>query len=386
MAERRKIGLIYHYNENWIGGTYYIENIIHSLRHVEEELKPSLVIFTDTEQTFEKLKQKTAYPYLIYESITKKLSVAERLINKVSRFLFGKNLIVKSITNNDVVFLFPNPTRGVFRNVKNEQKIFWIPDFQEIHLPQFFTERQIKYRSNNNKNIAETAKKIVFSSKSALKDFKDNYTKSSSKQILLPFSVTKTTPEFTKNEIVSVLQTYNITTPFFIVPNQLWVHKNHTIILEAAQLLKAKNDDFQILCTGKEFDSRNPDYPAELKAKNEALNLSNTIKFLGFIPKNDLEVLIQESIAVIQPSLFEGWNTGIEESKCDSKFILASDIPVHREQLENYPNKKYFNNVNAAVLAEELKIILEKHPQIIKYDYTKDVKRFSYEFLQLTHL
>ena len=41
---------------------------------------------------------------------------------------------------------------------------------------------------------------------------------------------------------------------------------------------------------------------------------------------------MRQSVAVLQPSLFEGWSTTVEEAKSIGKTILLSDIPVHREQ------------------------------------------------------
>ena len=37
--------------------------------------------------------------------------------------------------------------------------------------------------------------------------------------------------------------------------------------------------------------------------------------------------------AIIQPSLFEGWSTVVEDARALGRPIIASDIPVHREQL-----------------------------------------------------
>jgi glycosyltransferase involved in cell wall biosynthesis len=35
---------------------------------------------------------------------------------------------------------------------------------------------------------------------------------------------------------------------------------------------------------------------------------------------------------VINPSLFEGWSTTVEEAKSMGKALILSDIPTHREQ------------------------------------------------------
>jgi hypothetical protein len=47
------------------------------------------------------------------------------------------------------------------------------------------------------------------------------------------------------------------------------------------------------------------------------------------------------AIAVINPSLFEGWSTSVEESKSRGKAVIHSDIPVHCEQA---PARGYFFN------------------------------------------
>ena len=41
MAKRIKVGIIYSYDENWIGGTYYYQNLIQSLNLLPERRKPS---------------------------------------------------------------------------------------------------------------------------------------------------------------------------------------------------------------------------------------------------------------------------------------------------------------------------------------------------------
>jgi len=41
---------------------------------------------------------------------------------------------------------------------------------------------------------------------------------------------------------------------------------------------------------------------------------------------------MKKSIAIIQPSLFEGWSTVVEDAKSLGKNIIVSDINVHIEQ------------------------------------------------------
>jgi len=53
---------------------------------------------------------------------------------------------------------------------------------------------------------------------------------------------------------------------------------------------------------------------------------------LGTVPYSTLVSLMHHSIAVVQPSLYEGWSTTVEESKAMRKQILLSNIDVHLEQ------------------------------------------------------
>ena len=42
--------------------------------------------------------------------------------------------------------------------------------------------------------------------------------------------------------------------------------------------------------------------------------------------------IMRRSLAVLQPSLFEGWSTTLEEARSIGKRTIVSDIAVHREQ------------------------------------------------------
>jgi hypothetical protein len=59
----------------------------------------------------------------------------------------------------------------------------------------------------------------------------------------------------------------------------------------------------------------------------------------------------------VQPSLSEGWNTGVEEAHLFGKRILLSDIAVHREQ--NPDRATYFDARNPADLSGHLGKLFE---------------------------
>jgi glycosyltransferase involved in cell wall biosynthesis len=87
------------------------------------------------------------------------------------------------------------------------------------------------------------------------------------------------------------------------------------------------------------------------KVKNSGLE--NRFVCLGKVPFPVLVSLMHYSIAVLQPSLFEGWSTTIEESKAMCKRIILSNIDVHLEQAPE--RGLYFSPDSSYQLAEHLK-------------------------------
>ena len=87
------------------------------------------------------------------------------------------------------------------------------------------------------------------------------------------------------------------------------------------------------------------------------LDLRSQVAFLGTIPYEHVKHLIRQSIAVINPSLYEGWSTTVEEVKSIGKQILLSDLEVHKEQ--SPPKSKYFNPEDIDGLARLLKQVWE---------------------------
>jgi len=78
------------------------------------------------------------------------------------------------------------------------------------------------------------------------------------------------------------------------------------------------------------------------------------VQLLGVIPRADQIQVLRCAAAVVQPSLFEGWSTVIEDAKALGRPVIASDIAVHREQLEGYEAAHLFKAGDAADLATVL--------------------------------
>lgn len=107
-------------------------------------------------------------------------------------------------------------------------------------------------------------------------------------------------------------------------------------------------------------------------------HLENDIKILGFIDRKEQLCLMQHSYAIVQPSLFEGWSTVVEDAKALNKFIFVSNLDVHLEQQPK--NACFFNATNEDELVEKL---MNVKPTAEPYDYSENRKQFAIDFLEI---
>ncbi len=377
MPERKKIALLFLYDEQWMGGTYYVLNLIEALKTIDDSQKPFLKIIVTTANE-EAIIRNLNYPYfeIVFDNKAG-ISFFKRGVNFLAKKLLKQHLFKSYPAISDCVAVFPVFSAHIRYYTT---PFYWIPDFQELYYPGFFSAREILRRISHHKKIASKKCHVVFSSHDACNSFNTFYPDHLSKKHVLHFAVTHPSYHMLKQEDLRV--TYRLPKDYFIAPNQFWKHKNHRVVIEAAKLLKTEGRKPCIVFTGKENDNRNPEYAKELKKLVEDNNLENEIRFLGFIDRAHLLQLMKNALAVIQPSLFEGWSTVIEDAKAMNQFIIASAIDVNIEQLAGAG--LVFNPLSAADLSEKMILVLsEKTLNTGTIDYEKNVLAFGTQFLKL---
>jgi glycosyltransferase involved in cell wall biosynthesis len=367
---RLKVGLsFFNSYKSWAGGVIYTLNIISSLNLLEDDLKPELLIYYNNASPIEDLK-KINYPYI---KLLKFEKFPAPIIPKVLSFV-----LIKFFNG---TYFFKEKPDLVYPHVKflnyGKRPIFWIPDFQDCYYPELFTKENVKSRYEKRLKIAKNGDAVVvLSSQDALKDFKKFYPKYVCNTALVRFA--SILPEYSHLSIDSLKNKFGINKKYFMVSNQFWAHKNHKIILEAIKLLRDKNVDFQVAFTGTRDDKKPEIFELFVEyAKQNDLN--KFLVFLGFINRDEQLKLMDEAIAIIQPSLFEGWSTVVEDTKALSQFIIISDIEVHKEQINE--NCSFFDPHDPIQLSLAMENILLHQPERVKIDYTKSIQRFGKEFL-----
>jgi glycosyltransferase involved in cell wall biosynthesis len=328
--------------------------MVRALNHLPENEKPQLILLFTNKAPIQDIRA-INYPFVDYINVdtypgTPQLPLVKRGVNKVYRKFFGKNffkdspLLVKADTLLDHYFTdwFP---------INYKKRYCWICDFQHRHLPDNFPNSTYKWCEDTIDAIIKNRQPVLLSSQDSKEDFEKFYYYHQNEVKVLRFA--SVLPEGLSDfELKSV---YSSKT-YFIVSNQFWPHKNHLTVIKAVAELKKKNIEVLVLFTGHLSD-RDPAYADRVKKIITTNNLEDNIRFLGFLDRMEQLALIKNSIALIQPSLFEGWSTIVEDCKSLDKFILLSDLRVHREQINS--NCCFFSPLEHVDLTDKMIEVLD---------------------------
>ena len=242
----------------------------------------------------------------------------------------------------DFVYPYFSENRTNFRSAA------WIYDFQHKHLPQFFSQEEIDHREKYFELIASHAPIVVLSSRACEQDFKHAFPRFAHKSRVLSFRVSPRREWYLPNP-VETQRKYGLPDKFLLISNQFWQHKNHLVVFEALSLLRSRSILPVVVCTGIIHDHRNPAYSDSIVEAIERLGIGKQLHLLGLIPRLDQVQLMRRCLAVVQPSLYEGWSTVVEDARLLGKPVILSDIPVHVEQ--NPPQSLFFERESPSSLA-----------------------------------
>ena len=159
-------------------------------------------------------------------------------------------------------------------------------------------------------------------------------------------------PTFSSADSGEIIKQYSLPERFFFLPNQFWRHKNHQVVLDAVAALKSRGLDVVIAASGSKDDPRDPAYFDSIMRQISERSLSHNFRYLGMIPLSHVYALLRSSVALINPSRFEGWSTTVEEAKSFGVPMILSDLDVHREQTAGMA--MYFGTDDPASLADRL--------------------------------
>ncbi len=361
MVRRLTIGLRYTHKEAWTGGVYYVRNLVSAFRLLPEAEQPRLIVVGGDKGVLAELKAATGYPRL------ERLSRSRIEIRAPERRPWP---FPRAAGDEIDLLLMGSPPGLEFRGVQ------WVPDFQEHRFPEHFPPDELDARLARNARWFSSHRHVMVSSQDAARDLARYYGHYANQVHVVRFAVFPPA-EAVPADASAVRERYGLPDRYFLCANQFWRHKNHGAVLRA--LAAAGPDVPPVAFTGLEEDYRDPAYGPSVRRLAAELGVEDRVRFLGFIPRTDQLRLMGGAVALIQPSLSEGWSTSIEDAKALGRHVLASNIPVHREQLQ--ANADFFDGEDVQALAALLHRYAKADPAVAPIDYAQARQSFARDLM-----
>ena len=370
---RLRVGFIFNFNPKWTGGIVYLLNAVRIFDFLEDKDKPNLSVLYNP--ILKKYVDEIDYPYL--ELVPHNFPPIHK--GYIQSVLKRKNVFVDDLViSHKLDAIFPMHDYPV-KSKSKAKLVSWYADLQHKYYPQFFSKVKIIERNERIKLILKNSKDLVVSSEAVKNDFLKFYKIPSSLKIHIYrfVSIIDGLPNMTKEEISAK---YDLGDNYYMISNQFHKHKNHKVVFEAIAELKKKGIEVSVGITGRFPDEPDSPYMQELHDIINKNDLKKSVKFLGLIPRGDQLLLMKYSKAVVQPSLFEGWSTVIEDAKSLQVPVIAANLDVNIEQLAE--KGTYFEPHNVG----QLVAIFENYPnrdfsKQIYESYDSRMKTAAYELL-----
>lgn len=315
-------------DSGWMGGITYLRNLVSATLSIRDrQIEPILIVPQKMPDNhiadFKGIK-------ILHTPLLDRKSLAW-IAGKISeKYLLKRNILLENfLRKHDIRILSHSPRLGAKSEFPN---LYWIPDFQHKRRPDFFDATEVARRDATHERAVAEAHWVVLSSQDALRDLKTYVPAGASKSSVLPFVSGIQSTSFGGLELNALEAKYDFSAPYFHLPNQYWAHKNHATVIRAVAILKARGIKATVVSTGAPSDYRHPEFFATIEKLIADLDVGDLYKVLGLVDYSDMGGLMANSVAVINPSYFEGWSTSVEEAKAMGKAIILSNIPVHLEQ------------------------------------------------------
>lgn len=346
MNSNKKIGVLTDHFIQWGGGVDFIRLIIKGISFETSGEHPkniSIYILIPTENIILRFI-KNNIKIILNAFLAKKYNISKNIdLNQlISSFKdVNPNIQIikynpRSITLERIVLRYKlDCLIPAFQPLSPNFPIPWIGyiyDFQHKYYPDFFSEEEYKRRDLTFEKMLLSAKTVIVNAKSVKLDIEKYIEHVEAKIVSLPFCPVLNESYFELNGDLSI---YDLPVKYFLISNQFWKHKDHITAIKAFSIFINNYHDKSIglVCTGSTVDNRFPGYFNEINELINNLSLTENVKILGHIPKNDQIQMLKGCIALIQPTLFEGGPGGfsVYESVSLGKPSIVSNIPVNKE-------------------------------------------------------
>jgi len=247
-----------------------------------------------------------------------------RVINTLTNISLGK--IAPEI---DVDFII-SPIISLLPFHMRKPYIVTIHDFQQKYYPEFFTLRERVSRSILYKT-GKKANMVICESNYVKKDI-IRFLRVPEERIRIiqsppPKYIRETKLDDSKFETVKAK--YELSDKFIFYPAQFWYHKNHINLIKSIDLIRDRYKEYIVLVLAGSKKDNFENVMREI----QSLNLSKQVKYIGYVPDEDMPYLYRLSTALVMPTLFESVSMPIWEAFHLGCPVVSSNVCALPEQV-----------------------------------------------------
>ncbi|MDD5147105.1 MAG: glycosyltransferase family 1 protein [Candidatus Daviesbacteria bacterium] len=226
------------------------------------------------------------------------------------------------------------------------KRVVIIFDLSFLRFPEMFESRDLWQLKNWSKFSVDNAQHIITISNASKKDIIGQYGVNKDSITVAYPGIDKDIFHPIKNKmtIQKTLKKYEIKYPYIIFIGTLQPRKNLQRLMEAFSRvihLEGENvrwnkahlrgelstDDLKLIIVGKTTGKGKQGWMyKDILQTPKNLGIEGKVKFLGFVPTEDLAILLSEALAFVQPSLWEGFGIPVVEAMATGTPVIVSNI------------------------------------------------------------
>lgn len=351
---KKKIVILASFFCGWNGGVDLISYFLKAINYKKNNYY--VYIFIPNNNLISFLK-KTIFP--VYQFL--RFFILRQKINSYNwKYKKGSDLIEKYVLDNfksnniNIIYTdFSNEKKNILKldpdiifpalsdNYDKTKAIGYIFDLQHEYFPEFFSKEIIYQRRKEIDSLSNLDFFIVNSKKTKTDLIKFHKVFKKKKILSVPF-----TPNIQKKFLfkkINISNYYNSDNKYFIICNQFWRHKNHFLVLKVFEKYIKSGGVNNLILTGDINYIKDHNHIKKIKVSLKKKLFVDRVFYTGNIEKKYQIELLKNSIALIQPSSFEGGPGAgaINEAIALNLPIIASNIIVNKEI--NYRKINFFN-------------------------------------------
>jgi len=284
--------------------------------------------------------------------------------------LLEPSLSLKDIVESEKLDVIHSPVQTFPNLTFTVPMISTLHDLQHFYYPEFFTQHAIESRDTSYRHAAEFSERVIVSFQHVKEDIVKFYGIPAEKIDVCPLGTIQ--PEFSENRIFSgKMKKYHIPDKYIFYPANTWRHKNHISLIRALKTVREKNDiSIALVCTGQKCADHYPDLKSEVKK----LGLEKHVFFTGYIPEEDVRVLLKKASLVVIPTLYEAGSFPLMEAMAYEVPVICSDVTSLPDTIGD--RRFVFDPKDIDQIAERISMML-KDERLLEDNRTNSRKRVS---------